>query len=86
MNSVAVYCGSATGNSEANGEAAHQPHVAAAINQVQTAVCQLLPQLPGCLEVVETMAERKTRMENLADAYICLPVPQVPSRGRAVAW
>ena len=29
----------------------HQPHVAAAINQVQTAVCQLLPQLPGCLTI-----------------------------------
>ena len=27
----------------------------------------------GELEVVETMAQRKTRMEELADAFICLP-------------
>ncbi|MFS0071789.1 TIGR00730 family Rossman fold protein [Corynebacterium striatum] len=105
MKSVAVYCGSATGNSEAYGEAARQlgeeladrglnlvygggnvglmgivadaclAHGGSVTGVIPEQLVDLELAHPGLtsLEVVETMAERKTRMENLADAYICLP-------------
>ena len=105
MQSVAVYCGSATGNSPAYTQAAQElgtelarrgltlvygggniglmREVAEACLSAGGTVTGVMPQSlvdleishPGLttLEVVGSMAERKTRMEQLADAYICLP-------------
>ena len=105
MQSVAVYCGSATGNSPAYTQAAQElgtelarrglnlvygggniglmREVAEACLAAGGTVTGVMPQSlvdleishPGLttLEVVGSMAERKTRMEQLADAYICLP-------------
>ncbi|MDK7139114.1 TIGR00730 family Rossman fold protein [Corynebacterium simulans] len=105
MDSIAVYCGSATGNSEAYIETARQLGgqladrginlvygggnvglmgvVADACLAGGGTVTGVIPEQlvdlelshPGLtsLEVVETMAQRKTRMEDLADGYVCLP-------------
>ena len=105
MDSIAVYCGSATGNSEAYIEAARKLGgqladrginlvygggnvglmgvVADACLAGGGTVTGVIPEQlvdlelshPGLtsLEVVETMAQRKTRMEDLADGYVCLP-------------
>lgn len=105
MKSVAVYCGSAVGNSPAYGAAAQHlggelarrglnlvygggniglmREVANSCLKAGGTVTGVMPQSlvdleishPGLtrLEVVDSMAERKTRMEQLADAFICLP-------------
>ncbi|MER0092082.1 TIGR00730 family Rossman fold protein [Corynebacterium sp. KPL2838] len=105
MKSVAVYCGSAVGNSPAYSAAAQHlggelarrglnlvygggniglmREVANSCLQAGGTVTGVMPQSlvdleishPGLtrLEVVDSMAERKTRMEQLADAFICLP-------------
>lgn len=105
MKSVAVYCGSAAGNSEAYAQAAHDlgeelarrdltlvygggdvglmgivadaclaagGHVIGVIPQ-QLVDFEVSHQHITQLEVVDTMAQRKTRMEELADAFVCLP-------------
>ena len=105
MKSVAVYCGSAVGNSPAYSAAAQHlggelarrglnlvygggniglmREVANSCLKAGGTVTGVMPQSlvdleishPGLtrLEVVDSMAERKTRMEQLADAFICLP-------------
>ena len=105
MRSVAVYCGSAVGNSPAYSAAAQHlggelarrglnlvygggniglmREVANSCLKAGGTVTGVMPQSlvdleishPGLtrLEVVDSMAERKTRMEQLADAFICLP-------------
>lgn len=105
MRSVAVYCGSAVGNSPAYSAAAQHlggefarrglnlvygggniglmREVANSCLNAGGTVTGVMPQSlvdleishPGLtrLEVVDSMAERKTRMEQLADAFICLP-------------
>ena len=105
MDSVAVYCGSAAGNSEAYGQAAHllgeelarrnltlvygggdvglMGIVADSCLAAGGTVIGVIPrqlvdyemshQRVTKLEVVDTMAQRKTRMEALADAFVCLP-------------
>ena len=105
MKSVAVYCGSAVGNSPAYSAAAQHlggelarrglnlvygggniglmREVANSCLQAGGTVTGVMPQSlvdleishPGLtrLEVVDSLAERKTRMEQLADAFICLP-------------
>lgn len=105
MDSVAVYCGSAAGNSEAYGQAAHllgeelarrnltlvygggdvglMGIVADSCLAADGTVIGVIPrqlvdyemshQRVTKLEVVDTMAQRKTRMEELADAFVCLP-------------
>lgn len=105
MDSVAVYCGSAAGNSPAYAEAARQLGeelarrgltlvygggnvglmgiVADACLDAGGTVVGVIPEQLvdlelshprlSTLEVVKTMAQRKTRMEQLAGAYVCLP-------------
>ena len=105
MRSVAVYCGSAVGNSPAYSAAAQHlggelarrglnlvygggniglmREVANSCLNAGGTGTGVMPQSlvdleishPGLtrLEVVDSMAERKTRMEQLADAFICLP-------------
>ncbi|MDY3126700.1 MAG: TIGR00730 family Rossman fold protein [Corynebacterium sp.] len=105
MRSVAVYCGSALGDSPAFAQAARRVgqelahrgirlvygggkvglmgEVANAALAAGGEVIGVIPQqLVGrelahddltTLEVVDTMAQRKTRMEMLADAYVALP-------------
>lgn len=105
MDSVAVYCGSAAGNSEAYSQAAHHLGEELALRNLtlvygggdvglmgivadsclaaggtvigviprQLVDYELSHQRVTQLEVVDTMAQRKTRMEELADAFVCLP-------------
>lgn len=105
MDSVAVYCGSAAGNSEAYSHAAHHLGEELARRNLtlvygggdvglmgivadsclaaggtvigviprQLVDYELSHQRVTQLEVVDTMAHRKTRMEELADAFVCLP-------------
>lgn len=105
MNSVAVYCGSATGDNPAFAEAARQlgaelarrgirlvygggnvglmgivaDAALAAGGEVAGVIPHQLANLEMAhagltvLERVDTMAERKTRMEELADGFLALP-------------